>query len=180
MKKVLLLTGALLLVAAGAMFVASCSSDDEIETKSYVSPIEDGDEYAAIAKFFNSELPCNTGDFQTSDFFINTQEYNIQKNVCCVINDKKGLEGIYYGEKVLPEIDFEKYTLIIGVERMPHLSYKLAKKELIICNGYLLFNLYVSEPKDRYHPTAILSMFYWGLYPKVEDKEIVVKTIILQ
>ena len=152
---------------------SSESSKDSVDSIGLIQSVEGFDGYAEIAEFFNSELPCNTGDIQSSYFFKESE------NECVhyVINNKEDLEALYYGSRMLPKIDFEKYTFIIGVEVFPHLLFFLEKKELTFEKGNLQLNLYVSETKDSYCPTALLNMYFWGIYPKIETNEVSVNVI---
>ncbi len=154
-----------------------CSSDDSMENNDSnligkLSPIEEGEDFAKISAFFNAVLPANYGEMEKSPFFDNPQ-----KSVCYIINKKEELESLYHGTQTLPEIDFNNHTLIIGLEKMPHLLYKIKKQEILSNEGGLQLNLYVSVPKESSYPAAIMDMHYWGLYPKFQAKEITVKTI---
>ena len=44
------------------------------------------------------------------------------QNVCRIINSKQELEKYYDGERELPAIDFNAYTLVVGQQRMSHSS----------------------------------------------------------
>jgi hypothetical protein len=157
------------------------SPEDSVDSSGLILPIEGFEGYAEIAEFFNSELPSNTGDIVgPSSFFMESNEETNFEHKCIIINNKEDFEKQYHGERLLPNIDFEKNTLIIGKEYFPHLLYKLERKELILEKGKLLLNLYVSEPKDGYYPAAMLNMYFWGLYPKIESGEVSVNVIKIE
>jgi hypothetical protein len=174
MKKIVFLLGVLLSLG---MFCA-CSSDDEDERvknesseEVIINPVVVVDGYEDISSFFNSELHLTT---DTYGFFVG---FNFDESVCQIIHSRKELQDIYSGDKELPDINFQQNSLIVGKEVFPHLLYKLEKKELVFEKRRLLLNLYVSEPKDRYYPAALLRVYYWGLYPKVEANEVSVNVI---
>lgn len=176
MKKLLLFIG--ILFSLG-LFCA-CNNSDELTPDSFndtdeftgiISPIEKCDGYIAITNFFNSEL-LNHEEAELFPFFENQEE-----SVCFIINKKEEIESLYHGNVALPEIDFNNYTLIIGLEKMPHLLYKIEKQELFFQNGNMQLNLYVSAPSNSFYPAMIMDLYYWSLYPKIQAKEIKVITI---
>ena len=95
-------------------------------------------------------------------------------NVVCLINSRQDLEAIYSGSRELPEFDFDKYTLIIGQQIMPCRDFYLVKKELLADVNGLVLNLYVRNDGDNLS-TAIQHLYYWGVYPKLVQKSILVK-----
>jgi hypothetical protein len=101
------------------------------------------------ASFFDTELPeyhQRSGSTQgTKSFFYDPNLLggtNIYENAVCVINSRQELADIYLGEKELPEIDFDKYTLILGQQIMPYHGFYVAKKELVAEDNGLVLNLY--------------------------------------
>ena len=82
MKKLLLLTGALLLLVAGAMFVASCSSDDEnMEMRQQVQPLL-GTWQLVSAEYEES----GTQDYQAGDLTITFND-----NMTLTVENNKGI-----------------------------------------------------------------------------------------
>ena len=84
------------------------------------------------------------------------------------------------GTKKLPDVDFNQYTLIIGRTWGNDSSYELNK--IVLKKGFI----YILETQllhhhytDRYVPAAILTIFYWRLYPKLEQKAIVQKRTVI-
>ena len=133
-----------------------------------------------IAAFFNTELPGG----HTESFFCEPAEWNdlpvpINKNLVYVINSREELADIYLGEKELPEIDFDNYTLILGQQIMRCLGFYVAKKELVIEDDGLVLNLHARNdtPKNGLIMPAHQSLTFWDLYPKQTQKKITVKAI---
>ena len=165
MKKVFLVLS--LLLSLG-MFYA-CSNEDE--TVNVYVPIEEGEDYAAIANFFNLEL---SSDIYSQGFFVDSQNStNVGEEVCKIINSRKELKDIYSGDKDLPEIDFTKYTLIVGYIIMPDLGNNCVRQELVYTttNSSPVLNLYVKN-ENEYKPTVISTLYFWGLYPKMQHSKI--------
>ena len=169
MKRIVLLMG--LLLSLG-MFCA-CSSDDEMggvsegdakESVEVLEPIIDIEDYAEISDFFNLELPLNK---YSNAFFVGSYE-DAGYEVCKIINNWEEFCDIYSGEKELPEIDFSKYTLVIGYKVMPFLGYKPVKQKLELStkDNSIFFNIFV-ENMYEYNPSQITPLYFWGLYPKM-------------
>ena len=95
-------------------------------------------------------------------------------NVVCLINSRQELEAIYSGSRELPEIDFDKYTLIIGQQIMPCLGFYLAKKELQVGDEGLILKLYARNDSEI-HAHMLQNLYYWELYPKLVQKVITVE-----
>ena len=179
-KNIFLYLPLLLALMLGAM---GCSSDDdetEAEDVNAIRPIDVKN--TPIAAFFNTELSGVFG-YSTS-FFCEPAEWNdlpvpINKNLVYVINSREELSDIYLGEKELPEIDFDNYTLILGQQIMRCLGFYVAKKELVIEDDGLVLNLHARNdtPKNGLIMPAHQSLTFWDLYPKQTQKKITVKAI---
>ena len=163
--------------------LTSCSSDDketEAEDVNAIRPIDVKN--TPIDAFFNTELSGVFG-YSTS-FFCESAEWNglpvpINKNLVYVINSREELADIYLGEKELPEIDFDKYTLILGQQIMPYLGFYVGKKELVKGEDTLILNLHARHDSrsDENLPTMLQILYFWGLYPKQIQKNITVNVI---
>ena len=99
------------------------------------------------------------------------------ENMVYVINSQQELADIYVGKKKLPEIDFDKYTLIIGQQIMPYCGFYVAKKELLADDSGLILNLYARNDRESL-PCASQNLYFWGLYPKLSQKTITVNAFI--
>ena len=127
------------------------------------SPIED---------FFNAELR-NTA----KAFFYDIQgDRPIGENFVCVINSRQEFANVYQGKKELPEVDFGKYTLIIGKEMMPYLGFYIDKKELLAGEDGLKLTIYAKNDNEIL-PCAFQDLYYWGLYPKQIQNKISVNVM---
>ena len=186
MKKLLLMMS--ILLSTGMFF--ACSNDDEMNVNGgdgstlipddgvVLSPIdafevgnrEDaaqllGGPEAHMTKdffFFNEELPLEK---RSDSFFVGSD-----KDECYVINSLEELKNIYCGEKEIPYIDFEKYTLVIGQKIMPDFYHPVYKQELEFRNHQCDLNLYVPDYDPGFK--AIQHFYYWAFYPKFNTEGI--------
>lgn len=180
MKKLLLMMG--ILLSAGMFF--ACSSDDEMnvnggdgstlipddgvvlspvtlhDEKGFVATYEDG----LIVDFFDLQLPIGK---RSKGFFVDSD-----KNECYVINSLDELANIYKGDIPIPEIDFEKYTLVIGQEVMPDFYYPVYKQDIMFSDHKCHLTLYV--PDFDFNPgyKPLQQFYYWSLYPKFSTEGI--------
>ena len=82
---------------------------------------------------------------------------------------------MYRGANVLPEIDFGKYSLIVGRKTSPVASgLDRSRQVLIEKEDCYNLNLYRASIEGKTIITASVSYFYYGIYPKLNEKKIVV------
>ena len=175
MRKYVLIFSVLIATAC----LCACSSDDDSIPQINLT---DGE----IFDFFNSELREMHSDdnyIASRSFFyeiidpVNHDGMPIMENMVYIINSQQELADIYVGKKKLPEIDFDKYTLIIGQQIMPYCGFYVAKKELLADDSGLILNLYARNDRESL-PCALESLYFWGLYPKLSQKTITVNAFI--
>ena len=153
-----------------ATWLCACNSDDDVNDFEEINPnaiqpinLTDGD----IVDFFNIDPHrLSTPFFQDDDF----------DNKVYVINSRQALADVYLGEKELPAIDFDKYTLIIGQHMMPCLGFYITKKELVPNEDGLQLTIYARNDGEILS-LMIQRLFFWGLYPKLSQTTITVKAI---
>ena len=181
MKKYLLLFNVLITTIC----FCGCSKEDdsnEDDSNNVILPINQTD--GALVAFLNAELPemHHSDDiYRTSKSFFCEDKSGIKsaikENIVCVINSRQELADIYMGEKELPEIDFDKNTLIIGQQIMPCLGFYVAKKDLLARDDSLILTLYAKN--DCYKlDQALQNLYYWELYPKLLQKTLSVNVIV--
>ena len=178
MKKLLIMMS--ILLSTGMFF--ACSSDDEMNVNRggellqisdstlipddgvVLSPIKLYDESGICTKqedcmildFFNYQLPIGKS---SNSFFIDSD-----KNECYVINSLEELKSIYKGNVEIPEIDFERYTLVIGQEILSDFNYPVYKQDLMFSDHKCHLTLYVPDFDLENNTTQYF--YYWALYPK--------------
>ena len=170
---------AIALMMATAMIVG-CSSDND-EDGSIIMPVSVTD--GPVAEFFKTELPemHSSSDYYytTKPFFFDPETLggvSINENIVYVINSRQELADVYQGDKELPVIDFDKYTLIIGQQIMPYRGFYVGKKELVKGSDSIIFNLYARHDGEV-RATALQFLYFWALYPKLSQKTIPVNVI---
>ncbi len=186
MKKLFYLLNGLLLTAA----LAACSSDydnppeqpdshqdsvditqEEGASKDYtvISTVPVSDEVKA---FFDEALPPPDvyGNILETDFYMDTEQYSDHAGwpVYHVINNMEELQQRYLGDKVIPEINFNDYTLIIG-----HCLSGTPPKEK---DSYFGINVLcyadhneVNIMEQNYHYYAGIHLsYFWGIFSKIQ------------
>lgn len=167
MKKYVLL---IISVIVAATWLCACSSDNDDDDNDFdvfnpnaIQPIM---KEGAVVDFFNSEFYKSFFDDEFRDL-----DHHVY-----VINSRQELADIYFGEKELPAIDFDKYTLIIGQHMMPCLGFYITKKELVPNEDGLQLTIYARNDGEILS-LMIQRLFFWGLYPKLSQTTITVKAI---
>lgn len=125
-----------------------------------------------IYDFFNEingELPKGK---RSNSFFVGSD-----KDECHVINSLEELKRIYRGDKEIPKIDFERYTLVLGQMINPDAFYPVLRQELKFNDNKCHLTLYVPELNEVNlngvsYKTQYL--YYWALYPKFNTAGITV------
>ena len=113
-------------------------------------------------RFFNQELPLEES---SESFFVGSD-----KDECYVINSLEELKSIYSGEREIPYIDFDKYTLVIGQKVMPDFYHPEYKQDLEFRNHRCDLNLYVPDYDPGFK--SIQHFYYWAFYPKFNTEGI--------
>ena len=170
MKKYLLLFNVLI----ATICFCGCSKEDvsnEDDSNNVILPINQTD--GALAAFLNAELPEM---HPSDDIYRTSKSFFCDIDTICVINSRLELIKVYKGEREIPEIDFDKYTLVIGQQHMPYYGFYVAKKELLLGDNGLILNLYARNDNKKL-PCAIQNLYFWELYPKQSQKTISVNVI---
>ena len=128
---------------------------------------EESDKVTKLCYFFNEGLPIGT---RSNSFFVGSD-----KDECYVINNLNELKSIYCGDKEMPELDFNKYTLVIGQKVMPKVFYPVLSQELEFFDKKCELKLHV--PALTAENKTDLPLYYWALYPKLKTEDISVKFV---
>lgn len=182
MKKVMLFMTNSSLVLLLLIIAVGCSGDSD-EPKE--SPIEtetrhvegkvitiSGDErnYDDLYDFFNKELPYTSASTKKNAFRLDNQSEK-----CYFVNNYDEFRAIYKGDEALPVIDFDIYTLVLGQVFSTNIYDSLDKQVFYEKDGKYILDLFFSSeiilPELVYYN-------YWGLYPKLSNKEIKVNIIL--
>ena len=168
--RILTLTAALLLLGG---FVA-CNDSEESE---YIGtpPVTAS---ADVSAFFKTYLPSSSSSHPEPEF--NFSEIDDRDIECFVINSMEEFEAVAPPSVVLPVIDFEKYTLIIGQHLLGDPGYSFEKQAVDTDteSGKMTLNLVYSRMGGA-SPTVITTFYIWGLYSKLPGSAIDVKITII-
>lgn len=167
MKKYVLL---IISVIVAATWLCACSSDNDDDDNDFdvfnpnaIQPIM---KEGAVVDFFNSEFYKSFFDDEFRDL-----DHHVY-----VINSRQELADIYFGEKELPAIDFDKYTLIIGQLVMPYPGFYFVKRELEPSENGLQLTIYVRNDGEVLS-CVLKHLYFWEIYPKQSQKTISVKVL---
>lgn len=138
-------------VSVLGLFV-SCNGIDPTEDAG-ISPVSASED---VEFFFESYLPS----YSFSDIGFNFGE----ETECFVINDAVYFKAVAPESVTLPEIDFDKYTLIVGQVVMGNPGYSFVSQSIHTDTLKVVYkNLGESSP-------ATMTYFYfWGLYDKLPE-----------
>ncbi len=121
-------------------------------------------EVAPEIKVFFDTLTSTEG-FKSNqfDFSGSILEDNLT-DTCFIINNQEALTTLYTGKEAVPEIDFDKYTLVIGRACMLHTGESLVYHDVSVEEKEI--NLYIETYQAGLD--MIRKVYFWGLYPKFE------------
>ena len=180
MKKLFYLFNTLLLTAA----LAACSSDydnppeqpnshqNEVSVDSVDSTQDEGaaKDYTVISSvpvseevkaFFDEALPNDKGTPAFTFPSGNETEFS-------EINSQEELESRYIGKDILPEIDFAKFTLIIGKAYMLGMTYHVNSLEIHKYENDQTLCVFTDDPEGLFW--MAYNMYFWGMFPKIEQE----------
>ena len=172
---------ALLMLAVG---MSSCSSDETEEIpynrENYnfgqVKGVDD-DTYQRLSIFFQSELhdPFYNDFGVASSTFFGELEWDAQP--CYLINSMEEFRAVYQGNKQLPEVDFTRYSVLVGRTYRIDGSESLRSFSLVDeGDHYLMAIVILRNINPNYGYTCdIGDLFYWNIYPKLETKPITIE-----
>ena len=135
-------------------------TQDEGASKDYtvISTVPVSEEVKA---FFDEALPNNKGTPAFTFPSGNETEFS-------EINSQDELESRYKGESILPEIDFAKFTLIIGKAYMPGLTYHVKAIEIHKYEYNQSLCVFTDDPEGLFW--MAYNMYFWGMFPKIEQE----------
>ena len=185
MKKVLFILGVLLSLG---MFCACSKSDETTDVLEGQQSTKIGEKFKIGEELY--VISAISMDNSTQTFFKEKLQNNyyhdirdffsIGENMCYRIDSKEEFAAIYTGTDELPEIDFSKYTLLLGskIYDDPDTDVENCKQVLTESEDGYNLNLYSRHRDGEWTSLCInLQIFYYGLYPKLEDKDITVNLI---
>jgi len=170
MKSNVLILKAVLLLLGGNLVACDDSKEPEVVGTPPVAASEE------VTAFFTTHLPESS--YNCSEVKFNFSEIDFGETECFLINSTEEFEAVAPPSVVLPVIDFEKYTLIIGQHLLGDPGYSFEKQAVDTESDKMTLNLVYKQLKGG--APAIMTIFYfWGLYDKLPEKTLTVNKIII-
>ena len=166
--RTLFFAAALLLSGAG---FAGCSDSDEQPTAAGTPPVTPSRE---VTDFFDAHLDEYSIGINFDDMSFN---FNYISDVdgeseCFVVNSEEEFRAIVKETVELPDIDFAKYSLIVGQHVFEEPRYSLESQAVETGTDALTLNLVYREMRDGVFPAAVATYYFWGLYDKLPEYEV--------
>ena len=159
MKKYIFFAATLLLLT-----MASCQKD-ETDSENSGGTTRTEDSGAFIDSTSVNLKPLSSDCFYTSCSYLHG-------DTCFLINNSEAIEPKYFGDKEIPEVDFEKQTVLMGgFQNYP--GCVVEKQSVNVTDDFVIVNLVVSQPYTVL--TSIEDYYFWGIYDKLPDKKVVLK-----
>ena len=172
MKSNVLILKAVLLLLGGNLVACDDSKEPEVVGTPPVAASEE------VTAFFTTHLPESS--YNCSEVKFNFSEIDFGETECFLINSTEEFEAVAPPSVVLPVIDFEQYTLIIGQHLLGDPGYSFEKQAVDTDteSGKMTLNLVYSRMGGA-SPTVITTFYVWGLYSKLPGSAIDVKITII-
>ena len=172
MKSNVLILKAVLLLLGGNLVACDDSKEPEVVGTPPVAASEE------VTAFFTTHLPESS--YNCSEVKFNFSEIDFGETECFLINSTEEFGAVAPPSVVLPGIDFEKYTLIIGQHLLGDPGYSFEKQAVDTDteSGKMTLNLVYSRMGGA-SPTVITTFYVWGLYSKLPGSAIDVKITII-
>jgi hypothetical protein len=122
-----------------------------------------------IIRFFDMTLTVGYPTTSTC-FFTDIPK---EKDTCFIINSISELQQIYICTNDLPDIDFDRFTLIIGQHWVYFTGVCLIDQK-IIEDDILTILIMKERVYDSGYDSAI-NRYHWGIYPKLPNKPLIVE-----
>lgn len=155
--------------------IAPVAGEDFLFQGVYPSPVETSD---PLTLFMREELcsPFLHNDGQVYETFFKSDESYEEKVI--VINNKLEFHNAYMGTKKLPDVDFSRYTLVLGRTWGNDGSYRLDQTILWSKGLHYELEFRLSHLIDVVTTLNIQVFYYWRLYPKLKHKPFVPKRTV--
>ena len=156
-----------------------CEGDHEhLSGAKLIEPIALNDEQEKFfATEFSKKQQDEEGNIHTYYTFFDQKEWEEEKLI--VINTTDMFKQAYIGNEPLPDIDFDRNTLIIGKDKV--VDYKCRLDEVQLWDNGNDYTLDINILYYGSWPTGVTAQqvaFYYRLYPKLDNKTIYLNRFI--
>ena len=146
-------------ILAVAMTVMACSNNDEIpQAPNDVEPTTEEQE------------SVGGEPFGYAPSFVLSKSIELSEQNCAVVRSKEEMAGIELTTKELPNVDFTKDNLVVGVIRIPNSGFGVTKVDLKEQDGAYRLDVYIKKYDSGFDMAGWLC--YWNVFPKLADKPI--------
>jgi hypothetical protein len=146
-----------------AIVLCSCSNKEQ-GPDGFSYPVAPPSE---VVSFFDTYLPASESS-SLSDMIFNFPDLDYQSNECMLVNSRKEFRDLLTVEVPLPDIDFKKYSLIIGKCTLGDPGYVLDEQMVHAESDHMKLQLCYRR-LDGVSPSVITDFYFWGLYQKLPD-----------
>ena len=140
---------------------AGCSDSDEAPTAAGTPPVAP---FQEITDFFEAHLSGHSSDF-------NFSHIDCYETECFLINTAEELRKIVPEPIELPDIDFAKYSLIVGQHVFEEPRYSLESQAVETGTDVLTLNM-VYRVLDGAAPAVEAPYYFWSIYDKLPEYEV--------
>lgn len=160
-----------------AFFLTACSNSEEDMIVQESPVTADVEEFFTKAFNWKEFLNQHKGFFSRDEFSSLSNEHPV---IIRSINNHEEFEQAYQGELTLPEIDFSKNTLIIGLTRSLSSAETLGYTRLLEDHGNYDFQvvIYKDVNPTGVYSLGIMPIFFWKVYPKFQTSHLTATQII--
>ena len=149
MKKLVFKAMILALVAIGSISTIGCKKEDGVVTP---VTLDETNRQLMDALFSVSNLDL-TG-YNDSEVYV----MNSNDDLWQLVGDMN---------IIIPEVDFEKYSIVWGYVVLLDTSYELLSSELSVRDGKYIMNVHILSGQMGLQ--VIRNGVFWGVYPKIEE-----------
>ena len=149
MKKLVFKAMILALVAIGSISTVGCKKEDGVVTP---VTLDETNQQLVDALFSVSNLDL-TG-YNDSEVYV----MNSNDDLWQLVGDM---------DIIIPEVDFEKYSIVWGYVVLLDTSYELLSSELSVRDGKYIMNVHILSGQMGLQ--VIRNGVFWGVYPKIEE-----------
>jgi hypothetical protein len=139
----------LALVAIGSISTVGCKKEDGVVTP---VTLDETNQQLVDALFSVSNLDL-TG-YNDSEVYV----MNSNDDLWQLVGDMN---------IIIPEVDFEKYSIVWGYVVLLDTSYELLSSELSVRDGKYIMNVHILSGQMGLQ--VIRNGVFWGVYPKIEE-----------
>ena len=149
MEKQMLKIAVLAMVAIGSISTIGCKKEDGVVTP---VTLDETNRQLMDALFSVSNLDL-TG-YNDSEVYV----MNSNDDLWQLVGDMN---------IIIPEVDFEKYSIVWGYVVLLDTSYELLSSELSVRDGKYIMNVHILSGQMGLQ--VIRNGVFWGVYPKIEE-----------